>query len=43
MEGFKLQAVSWSLLDKGVKEHMDLIAKILEALLMRSHVEEAIG
>ncbi|KAL1209995.1 Large ribosomal subunit protein [Cardamine amara subsp. amara] len=27
----------------GVEDNMDLIAKILEALLMRGHVEEAIG
>ncbi|XP_010529884.1 PREDICTED: pentatricopeptide repeat-containing protein At2g37230 [Tarenaya hassleriana] len=27
----------------GVKENMELVAKILEALLMRGHVEEALG
>ncbi|CAE6034488.1 unnamed protein product [Arabidopsis arenosa] len=27
----------------GIEENMDLIAKILEALLMRGHVEEALG
>lgn len=34
-----------TMLDKGVKEeqHMDLFGKILEALLMRGHVEEALG
>ncbi|CAN4098115.1 unnamed protein product [Withania somnifera] len=31
------------MLKKGVKEHMDLISTILEALLMRGHVEEALG
>ncbi|KAL3578048.1 hypothetical protein D5086_019552 [Populus alba] len=28
---------------RGVKENMDLVAKILEALLMRGHEEEALG
>lgn len=31
------------MLEKGVNENMDLAAKILEALLMRGHVEEALG
>ncbi|KAE8727870.1 hypothetical protein F3Y22_tig00005292pilonHSYRG00011 [Hibiscus syriacus] len=32
-----------SMMEKGVKEHMDLVFKIVEALLMRGHVEEALG
>ncbi|KAJ8424249.1 hypothetical protein Cgig2_007175 [Carnegiea gigantea] len=31
------------MLEKGVNENMDLAAKILEALLLRGHVEEALG
>ncbi|KNA18800.1 hypothetical protein SOVF_067460 [Spinacia oleracea] len=31
------------MLEKGVTENMDLSAKILEALFMRGHVEEALG
>jgi len=27
----------------GIEENMDLVAEILEALLMRGHVEEALG
>ncbi|KAJ9181573.1 hypothetical protein P3X46_009690 [Hevea brasiliensis] len=32
-----------SMVDKGVKENMDLVAKIFEASLMRGHVKEALG
>ncbi|CAI9783181.1 unnamed protein product [Fraxinus pennsylvanica] len=32
-----------TMLEKGLKDHEELIAKILEDLLMRGHVEEAIG
>ncbi|KAA8518744.1 hypothetical protein F0562_016482 [Nyssa sinensis] len=32
-----------SMVEKGAKENMDLVAKILEALFMRGHVEEALG
>ncbi|WOG96500.1 hypothetical protein DCAR_0415836 [Daucus carota subsp. sativus] len=31
-----------TMLDKGLKEHMDSVAKILEALLLHCQVEEAI-
>ncbi|KAG6510158.1 hypothetical protein ZIOFF_028167 [Zingiber officinale] len=34
---------SVSLIEKGMKENMDLVYKILEALLMRDHIEEALG
>lgn len=32
-----------TMVEKDVKEHMDLVAKILEALFLRGHVEEALG
>lgn len=32
-----------TMIEKGVKENMDMVQKILEALLMREHVEEALG
>ncbi|XP_020524373.1 pentatricopeptide repeat-containing protein At2g37230 isoform X2 [Amborella trichopoda] len=35
--------VMYTMLDKDVLENLDLVAKILEALLLRGHVEEALG
>ncbi|XP_058109990.1 large ribosomal subunit protein mL102 (rPPR5) [Magnolia sinica] len=32
-----------SMIEKGVKENMDMVYKILEALLLRGHVEEALS
>ncbi|XXG40289.1 hypothetical protein AAC387_Pa01g1048 [Persea americana] len=33
----------YSMIEKGVTENLDLAHKILEALLLRGHVEEALG